>query len=65
MPIVTVQLDKRSQVFPFIFEAGKYGLEYEELAGNQVELVGPDDKIGFVLNKIPAKVIHKERFKYI
>ena len=62
--IITVQLEKKSHVFPFIFEAGKYGIEFEEMAGNQVELIGDETKIGYVLERFPAKIVHKENFKY-
>ena len=62
--IVTVQAPSKQTAFAIAFESGKYGLEFEELAGNQIELIGPEDKIGYVLEKFPAKVIHKEHFKY-
>jgi hypothetical protein len=65
MPIKTIQLAKHSDVFPTIFESWKYGLESEELAGNQIELIGSMDKINHVLRKFPATIIHKEHHKVL
>ena len=62
--IITLQATSKQNAFAIAFESGKYGLEYEELAGNQIEIIGDETKIGYVLERFPAKVIHKENFKY-
>lgn len=63
--ITTVSLPTSRSIYPFIFTCDKYGLETEILAGNQVEIVGTEEKVGFVLKEFPATIIHKERHKLL
>ena len=65
--IITVDAGSHAGVGAMVFDAWKYGIEVEELVGNQLELwSGNDVKIEDLIKRHPyAKILHTELVKEI